>query len=214
MPHTMKICHSLIAFAALLMTGGVHAEVAKPQDTGPKLAYGLMLKQGEKIVFSPCRDQSYVQVEDVSSNQAVTKALNLVGLETGKKLYAELLGVVEADMLSVTDFNMAQTNGRCQLPGTKDEAWRAAGNEPGWVLAAGGELVSLKRPGKPDVSAAYVPFKADGANLLFEGAGEAGKLAIRLDKTLCRDELAKAVFSYAATVTANGETFKGCAWKR
>ena len=27
-------------------------------------------------------------------------------------------------------------------PSTKEEAWRASGNEPGWVLAAGGQMVS------------------------------------------------------------------------
>ena len=48
-------------------------------------------------------------------------------------------------MLKATGFNMAQTEGRCQLPGTKEEAWRASGNEPGWVLAAGGDSPVLQR---------------------------------------------------------------------
>ena len=213
-PPTMKIRHSILVLAAALLTGGLHAEEAKPVDTTPKLAYGLMLKQGEKLVFSPCRDRSYAIVEDVSKDQTVTKALNMVGLNAGKKLYVELVGIVEDGILKASGFNMAQTDGRCQLPGTKEEAWRASGNEPGWVLAAGGDIVTLKRPGKPEVSAAYLPFKREGKLALFDGSGEAGKLVVRLENTLCRDNLANAVFSWTASVTANGQTLKGCAWER
>lgn len=210
----MKIRHSILAVAATLLSCGLFAEEAKPVDTSPKLAHGLMLKQGGKLVFAPCRDPSYAIMEDVSKDQSVTKALDIVGLSAGKKIYVELVGTVEGVILKASDFNMAQTEGRCQLPGTKEEAWRAAGNEPGWVLAAGGDIVTLKRPGKPDVSAPYVPFKREGKLALFEGSGEAGKLTVRLENTLCRDELAKAVFNWTATVTASGQTFKGCAWER
>ncbi len=213
-PFAMKLCHSTFALFATLLSCGVLAEEAKPVDTTPKLAYGLMLKQGEKIVFAPCRDRSYAIMEDISTDRSVTKALNMVGLDAGKKLYVELVGIVEGSMLKASGVNMAQTDGRCQLPGTKEEAWRASGNEPGWVLAAGGDIVTLKRPGKPDVSAPYVPFKREGKLALFEGSGEAGKLTVRLENTLCRDELAKALFNWTATVTASSQTLKGCAWER
>lgn len=220
MPYTMKIRHSTPALAALLFAGILQAQpvnpllAPKPVDTTPKLAYGLMMKQGEKIIFAPCRDQSYAIMQDVSADQLVTKALSMVGLESGKKLYVELLGIIESGVLKASGINMAQTEGRCQLPGTKQEAWRASGNEPGWVLAAGGDSVTLKRPGKPDVSSPYAPFKREGKLALFEGAGEAGQLSVRLENTLCRDTMADAVFNWTATVTANGQTYKGCAWER
>jgi len=219
-PHTMKIRHSPLALAALLFAGVLQAQpvnpllAPKPVDTTPKLAYGLMMKQGEKIVFAPCRDQSYAIMQDVSADQLVTKALNMVGLEAGKKLYVELLGIIESGVLKASGINMAQTEGRCQLPGTKQEAWRASGNEPGWVLAAGGDSVTLKRPGKPDVSSPYIPFKREGKLALFEGSGEAGKLSVRLENTLCRDTMADAVFNWTASITADGQTYKGCAWER
>ncbi|PKO90526.1 MAG: hypothetical protein CVU16_10140 [Betaproteobacteria bacterium HGW-Betaproteobacteria-10] len=210
----MKIRHSTFALAATLLACSLHAEVAKPVDTTPKLAYGLMLKQGEKIVFAPCRDSSYAIMEDVSQDQSVTTALNLVGLAAGKKLYVELLGIVENGQLKASNFNMAQTEGRCQLPGTKEEAWRASGNEPGWLLAAGGDLVTLKVPGQATINLPYTPFKRDGKLALFNALTESGQLAVRLEHTLCRDSMANAVFNWTARVTVNGQTYQGCAWER
>lgn len=214
MSHAMKIRHATVALASTLLACSLHAQEAKPVDTTPKLAYGLMLKQGEKIVFAPCRDRSYAIMEDVSKDQSVTAALNTVGLAAGKKLYVELLGIVENGMLKASSLNMAQTEGRCQLPGTKEEAWRASGNEPGWVLAAGGELLTLKLPGKPTLNVPYTPFKRDGKLALFNATSESGPLAVRLENTLCRDTMANAVFSWTASVTLNGQNYQGCAWER
>ena len=206
----MNIRHSLFILTAVMLACGLQAEEAKPVDNAPKFAYGMMLKHGDKVVFSPCRDRSYSVMEDISPNHAVTTALDSVGLAAGKKLYAELLAVVDGGALKASALNMAQTDGRCQLPGTRDEAWRAAGNEPGWLLAAGGDSVILKRPGQPDVKVPYVPFKRDGGGASFAS----DQLSLRLDNTPCRDALANAVFGWTATVTANGQTLKGCAWQR
>ena len=224
--HIMKIHHFTLTLATVLFAGVLHAQpvnpasaanpllAPKPVDTTPKLAYGLMMKQGEKTIFAPCRDQSYAFMQDVSTDQFVTKALNMVGLDSGKKLYVELLGIIEGGTLKASGINMAKTEGRCQLPGTKEEAWRASGNEPGWVLAAGGQMVSFKQSEKPGLNLPYTPFKREGKLALFEGATEAGKLSVRLENTLCRDTMADAVFNWTATVTANGQTYKGCAWER
>lgn len=206
----MNIRHSLFALTAALLASGLHAEEAKPADNAPKFAYGMLLKHGDKVIFSPCRDRSYAVMEDVSPDHAVTTALNSVGLAAEKKLYAELLAVVEGGALKASALNMAETEGRCQLPGTREEAWRGAGNEPGWLLAAGGDSVILKRPGQADVKAPYAPFTRDGSRASFTSV----QLSVRLDQTLCRDPLANAVFGWTATVTANGQTLKGCAWQR
>ena len=95
----MKILSSTIALFATLAALGAHAADAKPQDTTPKLAYGLLMKQGDKVVFTPCRDRSYAMFEDVSADRAVTAALDSVGLATGKKLYVELMAVVDGGMI-------------------------------------------------------------------------------------------------------------------
>ncbi|MBK9783785.1 MAG: hypothetical protein IPP59_06175 [Betaproteobacteria bacterium] len=152
-------------------------------------------------------------MQDVSTDQFVTKALNMVGLDSGKKLYVELLGIIEGGTLKASGINMAKTEGRCQLPGTKEEAWRASGNEPGWVLAAGGQMVSFKQSENRDSTSPHT-LQARRKTGPFEGATEAGKLSVRLENTLCRDTMADAVFNWTATVTANGQTYKGCAWER
>ena len=206
----MIIRHSLSVLIAASLASGLNAEEAKPADNAPKFAYGMLLKHGDKVVFSPCRDRSYAVMEDVSPGHAVTTALNSVGLAAEKKIYVELLAVVEGGALKASALNMAQTEGRCQLPGTREEAWRAAGNEPGWLLSAGGDNVTLKRPGQDDVTAPYVPFVRDGLRAAFTS----DKLSVRLEQSLCRDALANAVFGWSATVTANGQTLKGCAWQR
>lgn len=208
---------SLLAALSTLFVAAAHAQGTPPVvDTTPKLAFGQMMKQGDKMVFSPCRDRSYATVEDISNNQQVSKALNLVGLGAGKKLYVELVGVIENSVLKASELNLARTDGRCQLPGGQDEAWRAAGNEPGWALVAGagGEQVRLQRQGKPDVSVPYSAFKPEGGVARFEATKDNQKLSLRFENVLCRDTSTDTVFGWTATVNLNGQTFKGCAWQR
>lgn len=210
----MKIRHSTLVFLTGFLALGVCADPLKPVDSLPKLAYGVLMKHGDKLVFSPCRDRSYAMMEDVSPERTVTRMLTSVGLETGKKLYVELFGTVEGGMFRVSGLNMARTEGRCQQPGGKDEAWRAAGNEPGWLLAAGGEQVIVKRLGKSDVVLPYAPFKSEGGVTQQELAGNGHKLALRFEKTACHDTMADSVFGWTVTVNLDGTELKGCAWQR
>ena len=210
----MRLRHSLSVLLAVLFATALHADEAKPVDSTPKLAYGLMLKQGDRVLFAPCRDRSYANFDDVSTDQAVTRVLDEMGLSAGKRLYVELLGVLENGTLRASGFNMVRVEGRCQMPGGKEESWRAAGNDPAWALAAGGEHVQLLRSGKPEVVLPYAEFKAEGNVRRYEAGKEGNKLAVRLEKTLCRDTAANAVFAWSATVDLNGQTLKGCAWQR
>ena len=210
----MMMRPTLLAVLFTALVPAALAETPKPAAEAPKIAYGLLLKQGEKLIFAPCRDRSYALIEDVSGDQSVLKALDSVGLSQGKKLYVELKGVVEGGVLKASSVNMARTEGRCQMPGTNEEVWRASGNEPGWVLAAGGEHVSLKRLGKPEISVPYTPFRREGKLALFEGNSSAGRLSVRLENVPCQDTMAEAVFNWSASVTLEGQTFKGCAWER
>ena len=200
-----------------LIGGAANAQTPSPAvDTTPKLAFGQMMKHGDKLVFAPCRDRSYATFEDVSNGQQVTKALSLVGLDAGKKLYVEVLGILENSMLKASDINMARAEGRCQLPGGQEELWRAAGNEPGWSLVASpaNELVMLKRSGKPDLNVPYAVFKTDAGTAQFEASKDNQKLAVRFDHKPCRDTMADAVYGWTATVSVNGQVLKGCAWQR
>ena len=210
----MNFRHSLSALAALLLATALHAEEAKPVDSTPKMAYGLMLKQGDKLVFSPCRDRSYTYVEDVSADGSVTKILNSLGLDAGKRLYVELLSVLDGATLSASAVNMARVEGRCQMPGGKEETWRAAGNDPAWALVAGGEHVQLRRYGNPEVVLPYTEFRTEDNLTRYDGANEHYKLSVRFDKTLCRDTETNGVFAWTATLNLNGQALKGCAWAR
>jgi putative lipoprotein len=204
----------LAVLVAALFASALHAEEAKPVDNTPKLAYGQMLKQGEKLVFSPCRDRSYAMMEDISPDRAVTRALNSVGLDAGKKLYVELMAVSEGGMIKASALNLARTEGRCQQPGGKEESWRAAGNEPGWLLAVGNEVVVIKRPGKPDIRLPFTPLKTEGGVTRLDAVAEGNRLALTFEKQLCHDTMADSVFGWTATVNLNGQTLKGCAWQR
>lgn len=206
----MKIRHSLSALAIALLASGLHAAEAVPAVSTPKFAYGMLLQHEGRVIFSPCRDRSYSIMEDVSPDHAVTQALNGIGLAAGKKLYVELLAVVEGGALKASALNLAQVEGRCQLPGTPDEAWRAAGNEPGWVLAAGGERIVLKRHGRADLTAPYLAAKQDGKAVVFA----ADHLSVRLENTICKESTGDAVFGWTASVTADEQTLQGCAWQR
>lgn len=184
----------------------------KPVADKPRLAYGLLMKQGDKLVFSPCRDRSYALVEDVSTDGAVRRGLQQVGLEQGKKLYVELLGVSDGLALKASALNLARTDGRCQQPGGAEEAWQAAGGT--WVLAAGGEQVVLKRAGEADLSFPYREFTREGSLASYSGEVAEHRLALRLENTLCRDLSASAVFGWTATLTVDGQHLAGCAWQR
>jgi len=180
----------------------------------PRLAYGLLMKHGEKLVFAPCRDRSYALVEDVSAGRQVTRGLDLAGVADGRKYYVELFAVLEGGTLRASGLNLARAEGRCQKPGGTDEAWLASGNEPGWVLAAGGDRVSLKRQGEAELTLAYRPFERRDNLATYAARGEAGALEIRFERALCRDGMADAVTGWTASLNVDGKVLQGCAWER
>lgn len=186
----------------------------RPVDNVPRLAYGQMIKYGEKVIFSPCRDRSFVLFEDISSDGHVGKALDQLGLSAGKKVYVEVLGIREGDALKASQINFAQTDGRCQMPGGSTESWRASGNEPAWTLAVGSEFVQVKRQGQPEavVPAGTMTLTPGLATFTASRAGQ--KVALHFEQKLCRDAAAEAFFGWTATVTVDGQVLKGCAWQR
>ncbi len=210
----MKIRHSITALLAVLFACGLQAQDSKPADKTPKIASGLLMKQGDKLVFAPCRDRSYAMVDDISPERMVTRALDSVGLAAGKKLYVELMAVLDGGMLRASGLNLARAEGRCQQPGGNVESWRASGNEPGWLLAVGPEVVVLKRLGQPDANVPPTPIVREGGVVRFEAQTEAARLKARFENKVCNDTMADAVFGWTATVEINGQALKGCAWQR
>lgn len=210
----MKPLASLFLVLSLALAGSALAEEAAGPDRTPRLAYGQMLKHGEKVVFSPCRDRSYVMFDDVSPDGALSKTLRALGLEDGRKLYVEVLGYLDDGKLRASALNFGQTEGRCQLPGGKDETWRAAGHGPGWVLAVGNEVIVLKRDGQPDVAVPAGDFSTDGARRHYEAVQDGKRLAITFESAVCRDPAAQTAFGWTAQVKLNGQALQGCAWQR
>jgi putative lipoprotein len=207
---TAPLLAALFAVAAQASPVVPAADGAPKPDTTPRLAYGFLMKHGEKLVFSPCRDRSYALVEDVSVDRQVTRGLEMAGVADGRKYYVELLGVVEGNALRAGELNMARAEGRCQKPGGSDEAWLASGHEPSWTLAAGGEKVTLQRQGGKEISVPYRVFARQGEVAQFSGEG----LELRFERQLCRDTMADAVFGWTATVRVEGQTLRGCALVR
>lgn len=205
---------SIAALAAAAVPVAPAADSAPKAASTPRLAYGFLMKHGEKLIFAPCRDRSYAQVEDVSADRQVTRALEMVGVADGRKYYVELLGVMDGGALRASELNLARAEGRCQKPGGSDEAWLASGNEPGWALAAGGEKVTLQRLDGKEISVPYRVFERQGEFASFTGEGADGRLELRFERKLCRDTMADAVFGWTATVRVDGQTLQGCALVR
>lgn len=210
----MKLRHSLALTLTLLGAGIAVAEEAKPVDNTPKLAFGLLMKQEGKLVFAPCRDRSYAIVDDVSTGAGVTKALESVGLNAGKKLYVELMGAMEGVTLKAYQLNFAKAEGRCQAPGGSEESWRAAGNEPAWNLVVGSEKLFVQRKGKADVVVTVPSMRLEGNLATAEMAKDGHKVALRFERAVCRDKAADVLLGWTAAVTLDGEVLKGCAWQR
>ncbi|NTV11777.1 MAG: biotin/lipoyl-binding protein [Zoogloea sp.] len=114
----------------------------------------------------------------------------------------------------VAKLNLARTEGRCQLPGGKEAAWAAGGNEPGWNMQAGSERVLIQRLGKADVRLPSGEFKREGEVVSYAAAKDGNTLALRFEHKLCLDTMAEAAFGWTAVVTLNGQAYKGCAWQR
>lgn len=221
-PMPMKIRHAVCTLAVALLGAAIQAEemsvadlpATRPVDNTPKLAYGLMMKQGDRLLYAPCRDRSFAQVEDVSPGGSLGQVLDSLGVNTGKRLYAELIGVLDNGVLKASSFNMLRVEGRCQMPGGKDETWRAAGNDPAWALALGGELVQLQRYGQPEVALPFTAMEAAGEVAQYRVTDGGHALAIRFEKRLCRDTQANAAFAWTARVEIDGQVLEGCAWQR
>ena len=189
----------------------------RPAATGPatpKLAYGLLVQHGDRLIFAPCRDRSYTLVDDDSAGGRLGQLFAELGLGQGKRLYVELIGVVENGRLRASDFNMLRLEGRCQMPGGQEESWRASGNDPAWALLLGETQAQIQRLGQPELVTPFAGLEGEGDERRYAARSEAGRLSLQLNKAICRDAPAQAVFAWTARVELNGEVLQGCAWRR
>jgi putative lipoprotein len=176
-----------------------------------KLARGILLESSGKLVLAPCRDRSYMTVNDISRETWVSRALSGIGSGGSQKIYAELVGRIDNGVLAVSGLNFAYPDGRCQAPGGKDETWRAAGD--GWLLSLNDESLSVRRGdgkavAKP-MAGPVPPLAAETTDWSRTGPG----YAVRFQRQVCRSKDG-AMFGWQATVEFEGKHLSGCAWQR
>jgi uncharacterized membrane protein len=192
--------------------GSIAAETA-PVVSEEKIAKGLLMQHAGRVIFSPCRHQSYYQVEDLSPNAGLTAQLGNLGLAEGKNLYVEFQGTLEGDTLKARQINLARAEARCHEAGGPDERWRAAGQDEAWrFVAIAGEIL-LTRPGKPDLKLPYNSTKTEN-DLIVLTTAEKPDAQWRFERRYCRDQSAGMLFGWQAEIKIEGEVLHGCAWQR
>lgn len=186
------------------------AEAAPVED---RLASGLLMQHGDRLIFAPCRDRSYTTVDDLSPQAVLTTALKEFGLAPGTNLYVEFVGKLDGGMLRVSGINLASREARCRSFGGAGELWRAAGEKPGWQVVAGEGQLRLKREGKPDWQQAYGEIRQAGETVRISTPG-AASAEWQFRRQFCHDKAASLLFGWQAEIRIDGETLHGCAWQR
>ncbi|THF61000.1 hypothetical protein [Pseudothauera rhizosphaerae] len=205
-----KTLLAALASAALLPLPA--AGTAPPPDAPENIARGLMILHGGRMIFSPCRERSYVHVDDVSPNGEAASALRALGLTAERPLYAELFGTAEAGTLRMTGINFAHTDARCHAPRHTADTWHAMGGQPAWRLTATGDVLRVEREAQPDFRA---PFEEQAAGpvtvRLHLAGGTNGHWTLR--RGHCLDRENGLVSGWSVQGRLGGETLAGCAWK-
>lgn len=205
---------TLIVAALLTVFGFANAENAATPITSPdKLARGLLLLNKDRLIFSPCRDRNYTNVDDVSPGGEVTAALREFGLADGKPLYIEVFGAAAAGMLSINGLNMARSDARCYAPRRSTGEWRAGAGEA-WSLALVEGTATLQRTGHAELTGSYEVMLHTPTQSEIRIAGTT-TTNIRLTRQNCRDNSnGDRLYAWRAEVTTANHKLEGCAWRQ
>ncbi|THF67331.1 hypothetical protein E6C76_02855 [Pseudothauera nasutitermitis] len=197
----------LLALATAGLLTHSSAWSAPAQDS---IARGLMILHGERLIFSPCRERSYVQVEDESPGGETVAALRALGLAQDIPLYVELFGSAEGGALRMRGLNFAHTEARCPAPRHATGAWQAAGDSPAWRMNLVGEVMHLERAEQP---ALRTPIRVETAAAVHLRATDGSARQWTLEKKTCLKREQGFASGWSATGHIDGETLSGCAWK-
>ncbi len=210
---------------SLLLAAGpacaVAADIAPPAaDAGAataagKVARGLVLQSQERLIFTPCRDRNYVNIEDMSPKAEVTAQLKELGLTDGTPIYAELFGESEGNgLLRMRALNFASLDARCYAPRRSTGEWRAAGK--GWTLTLFENQGTLQQNGQKDISGDYKVSGQDDNSVDIDLSGQL-TAPLRLKRQNCRsigDNGKARMQAWQAELTVNGKKLEGCAWRQ
>ncbi len=206
----------IAAAAPVLAQHDQHPQPPEPQPAlerpaEPKIGKGLVLMHEGRFFMTPCRDRSFVNLDDVSEGEAVFGALKDFGLAPGSNLYVEFYGVERGGLLEVSGINFARTRARCLGEVENEEAWRAVGLQSEWEAVAAGGTLSVARAGAPEERVLYGAIVSDGATHRIAGAGT----ALEVTPGICRLADGGTMTGWKAVLTLKGgETLQGCAWER
>lgn len=177
------------------------AQISAAAPAQPKIARGLLLLHEGRVFMAPCRDRSYVNVEDVSEGGAVLAALRDFGLAPGYNLYVELMGVQEGGLLRVSGLNFAHATARCLGEAENEEDWRALGLQAEWAAAAGAGALRVERADASELRTTYDAVKDDKGTRSIEAEG----VALSFTPGLCRTADGKMLTGWRATLVPAGD---------
>lgn len=177
-----------------------------------KVVRGLLMQHAGKMIFSPCNDRIYAELDDSSSENRISKALQNFGLSDQKPLYVEFIGRMDNGVAKVSWLNFADQQARCQASTQFEEKWRALGNTPNWSLRVGEKQMKLEREGQ-------AALLLDDATIVIEN--DLVRLSAKnpptedwvLSRELCTDAEKKHLFGWRATLKYGNHTLHGCAWQ-
>lgn len=223
MPHLRHTLLSLClaaATSALAAADTTAAPAAPAADSraataAGKVARGLILQSQERLIFTPCRDRNYVNIEDLSPNGEVSAQLKMLGLAEGTPIYAEVFGEAEGNaILRMRALNFASLDARCYAPRRSTGEWRAAGKD--WSLTLFANQGTLQQSDQPDVSGEYAVSAQDDNSVNIALGGQLNA-PLRLKRQNCRstsDGGKPRLQAWHAELTHNGRKLEGCAWRQ
>ncbi|MGE5469373.1 MAG: hypothetical protein ACM3X0_01110 [Bacteroidota bacterium] len=206
-----KMHHPLFALCCLTLSLLGHA-AETPAAPAEQVARGLLMQHDGKMIFAPCRERTYVQVEDVSSGGQVGEALLKLGLAENKPLYVEFIGQADADKLKAAWINFAHTEARCQATANLEEQWRAVGQDPHWSLRVGQNKLKLEEAGKANVEQNDIEVRTeDGQVRIAVGNDRVAEWHIR--RQWCHGRDTDTLFGWRADLQGPSGQLHGCAWQ-
>lgn len=198
-------------FPALLCLALSSAASAQEAIRSDQIARGLLMQHGEKLIFSPCRERTYVEVNDVSNDGIVSQALTKLGLSEKSPLYVEFVGQVDGGRLKASFVNFASTQARCQSSTASDEKWRGFGTAPNWSLSIGEHFAALSREGAPKQTLGEITPSIEGEMVRFQLPEAQGQWIFR--RGLCQQGEGTMLFGWVAELQQRTGTLRGCAWR-
>ncbi len=205
--HMRKNLLAVLVAGFLGMPALAGAQAPAASEEG--LARGLMLSHEGRMIFSPCRERSYVEVEDVSPGGVVTSALKKLGLSADKPLYAELFGEADNGTLRTKGINFAHVQARCGAPLPGTGPWRAVGRNPAWSMITAEDKLRLHVEGHPAAEVSFTENLDDPAVTRLEVEG--GQWELR--QQVCFHPDNRLLSGWAITGEFRGKALNGCAWK-